>query len=93
MGAEKQEGSKGKEPRSTQKLTKSHPVRDQSKTNEDEFSRVGQSVKPNMKEQKATSPLKSKINMKEQEAFGPLKPKLIKANNEDGEVQAGPNKG
>ena len=50
-------------------------------------------MKPNMKEQKATSPLKSKINMKEQEAFGLLKPKLIKANNEDGEVQAGPNKG
>ena len=93
LGAKKQEGSKRKEPRSTQKLTKSHPVRDLSKTNEEESSRVGQSVKPNLKEQEATSPLKPKINMKEQEAFCPLKPKLIKASNEGGEVQAGPNKG
>ena len=92
MGAEKQEGSKGKEPRSTQKLTKSHSVRDLSKTNEEESSRVGQSVKPNLKKQEATSPLKPKINMKEQEAFCPFKPKLIKASNER-EVQANPNKG
>ena len=93
MGAKKQEGSKGKEPRSAQKLTKSHPVRDLSKPNEEESSKVGQSVKLNLKEQEATSPLKPKINMKEQEAFCPLKPKLIRASNEGGEMQADPNKG
>ena len=78
MGAKKQEGSKGKEPRSAQKLTKSHPVRDLSKPNEEESSKVGQSVK---------------LNLKEQEAFCPLKPKLIRASNEGGEMQADPNKG
>nr|POE66326.1 hypothetical protein CFP56_75729 [Quercus suber] len=93
LGAKKQEGSKGKETRSTQRLTKSHLVSDLPKANEEKSLKVSLSVKPNMKKQEATSPLKPKINMKKQEATSPLKPKIINVNIKGGEVQAGPNKG
>ena len=94
LSVEKQEGSKGKETRSTQRLTKSHLVGDLSKNNDDEESSwVGLTVEPNLKEKEATSPLKPKINMKEQKDVNSLKPKITKTNNVGGEVQAGPNKG
>ena len=89
LGAEMQVRSKGKEPCNTQKLTRNQPVKDLSNSNVDESSKVGHSVKPNLKEQETTSPLKPKTNIRVQETSDSLKPKIIKTNIEEELVLAG----
>ena len=93
LGAEMQARSKGKEPCNTQKPTRNQLVKDLSNSNVDESSKVGHSVKPNVKEQEATSPLKPKTNIKVQETSDSLKPKTIKTNVEEELVLAGLIKG
>ena len=75
---EKQELSKEKGSCIAQKVTKSFLVKELFKTNEEELSIVGQSMKPNKDEQEVTSP---------------LKPMTSKENNESGDVLVGPSRG
>ena len=93
MGAEMQVKSKGKEPCITQKATTNQPDKGLSNFYEDESSKLGHAVKPNLKEQEAICLLKPKTNIRVQEASDSLKPMVVKINNEEEPVLAGLVKG
>lgn len=78
LKAEKHELSRNKGSGSSQKVTRGGLVKELFKSNEDELSLMGQSIKPNIGEQEVTNP---------------LKPKLNKENEESGAMLVGPSKG
>lgn len=78
LEVEKHELSRNKGSGSSQKVTKRGLVKELFKSNEDELSLMGQSIKPNIGEQEVTNP---------------FKPKLNKENEESGAMLVGPSKG
>ena len=77
--SKKHESSKNEGPGSSQKVSKGELVNELFKSNDNELSLMGWSIKPNIEEQKVTNPLKPKPNKENEERgavlIGPSKRK------------------